>query len=154
MLNNEPQYLNNNPVYSFYFNWNTGKLSYKKLSVVGYDYTDGFQLDILDEYKLIEEQQKRRFIFFKKKKTFHLYRIKSHLISDDKEYAKIKFLYHFLKTFNNYERDNISYKVKHMILNAKILYDKIVEKKPDLILKAITDKISTDSVFASEYWRY
>lgn len=134
------QYYNDDQVYKFYFDWKTCRLNYKKLLVVSYNYMDELQWNVVDEYILRENFTIKKFFIFKEKK-FHTHRICSHLISDDYTQAKIKFLYHFLKEVGD-NKDFSSYKLNSMIIIARRLYNEYVEKTPDLILKAVTTKLT------------
>ena len=146
------KYANDSTVYNFYFNYETGKLLFKELIVSGYDYMDGCQWSIVDEYKLVEEYYIKKYIFFTKRQ-FYIHRIAGHLISDNIEFARIKFLYHFLKVFNFKPSANISTPLLKLHEVALNLYNELIEYSPELILQAVEDRLATENRMDS-YWRY
>lgn len=143
------KYQINTKVYNFSFEYDTGKLVCKELFVVGYEYMDGLQYEIIDEYRLIEEYTIKKYFIFKKKK-FACHRLKSHIISDDKECAKIKFLHYFLKEFKHIALHDYNNKIGNFIKSAKILYNEVLTNNPEKILIAVSGKISKNDVV--QFW--
>lgn len=146
------KYANDSIVYNFYFNYETGKLLFKELIVSGYDYMDGCQWSVVDEYKLVEEYYVKKYIFFTKRQ-FHIHRIAGHLISDNIEYARIKFLYHFLKVFNFKPSLNISKPLLKLHNIAFKMYNEIMESNPEMILQAVEDRLASETRMDS-YWKH
>lgn len=141
----------NSLVYSFYFDFKSGELLYKKLIVSGYSYLDKCCSHVIDEYLCIEESTKTKYLFFNKK-IFIIHHIHSHLLSDKIEFSKIKFLYHFLTSFNFEDSANISNELFVMYNRAKIEYSRIFNESPEMILQALTDKITSYDHF-NNFWR-
>ena len=146
----DAQYTNDTTVYNFYFDWNSNELKYKTLVVVGFNYVEENNTwNVIDEYTLIEEYVEKKFFLFKKKK-FKTHKIKSHLISDNIQFAKVKFLYYFINTFNDLDFEYCATNIKAMMITANKLYNDLIENNPDIIFRAMTAKISDDNVI---YWR-
>ena len=146
------KYAKDTVVYNFYFDYESAKLLYKKMMVTNYDYMDGCQFFIIDEYTLIEEYFVKKY-FFLTKKMYYIHRIPGHMISDNIEYAKIKFLYHFLKTFNFKQPENVSKPLYRLHTIACEIYNEILENFPETVLRATEDKITTNENYHT-YWRY
>ena len=74
----------------------------------------------------------------------HKFRAQGHIISDDINISKAKFLHYFLKRFSFTDNHTISAELSKMIYVANSLYNELLENEPQLILKAINDKLSED----------
>lgn len=146
----EQKYSKDSLVYTYYFDWETTELVYKELFVANYEYMDGPQWNIIDEYKLIEFIATTKWWVFKTLKP-HIHRIKGHLISDDLEYARAKFLYHFLQSYKDIKKDFVSPELVRMVDIALPLYNEMVEIYPDVVYRAITEKLSEDG--SDSFWR-
>ncbi len=144
------KYPTGSTVYNFYFDYDTSELVHKELIVSGYDYMDGCQWSVIDEYRLEEHFYKPKFYFFKTK-CVYVYKICGHLISDKPEYAKTKFLHNFLNTFTPYER--IPANILKMYETAKEEYNKILDTNPEYLFKAITKKMAENTQL-QDLWRY
>lgn len=143
------EYQKGTRVYTYYFDYDTNELICKELVVLRYDYLDGCQWSIIDEYTLEEEIIEKKYYFFKKKKAVK-HTIVGHLISDNREKAKLRFLHNFLTTFVVGERTPD----KIIALNkiAKMYYEEMIETNPEIVLSGLTEKLVSDNK-VQYYWR-
>lgn len=137
-------------VYTYYFDYETHELICKELKVVRYDYLDGCQWNVIDEYTLEEEIVETKYYFFKKKKSIKHTAV-GHLISDNKDKAKLRFLHNFLQTFIC-ESERTPEKLIKLNKLAKSYYNEMVENKPEIVLTGLTEKLISDNRI-QYYWR-
>lgn len=135
------KYQKDDIVYSYYFDWKTSELKFDTLIVYNYEYLDGMQWNIIDEYALYKVYEIPYFKFWKKKKQ-KLIRLPGLLISDDNIVAKIKLLHHLLNSFGYIlDSDSRSYSTEKNLLNivenAKKELDTLSYKYPEKFFKAI-----------------
>ena len=139
----EQKFKKDSKVFVFYFDRDTAELKYREAIVSSYDYMDGPQWNVVDEYTLYEFRIIKKWFFFKKTLTYK-FKTQGHIISDDINISKAKFLHYFLKKFSFTDNHTISTELSKMIYVANSLYNELLENEPHLILKAINDKLSED----------
>lgn len=137
-------------VFKFYIDKETSTLRYRYLPISFYDYMDGMQWVVIDEYTLIEYTFKRKFFFFKETKQ-RRYNYPATLIDPDYLTAKAKFLYQYFMYYGGkvdfdvlVEDDPKLYSVirKH--------YDDLLIDYPELMLKMKTGIIDVEY---KHFWR-
>ncbi len=132
-------------VYFWGFVYETAELKYDSCQVVRYDYLDGAQWTIIDEYLLSKKYIETKWGFIKTEKS-NMLRMPGHLISNDIILAKLTFLYHFLEAFH-YPSSLRSDEMHRMVNNAKNEYNYYIEKFPELIIKAAKPKLVDSQSF-------
>ena len=141
------KYPKDTEVYTFYYDWNTAELNSELLTVYGYEYMDGMQWNVTDEYTLFKEYFIPFFKFFKKKKTTFV-RLPGILINPDKVVAEIKFHHYVLERFGHDEEKHRAYdpktKLIDVIVNSKKKLNILTEKYPEKVIKAFGDVIKPD----------
>jgi len=135
----EQKYETDSTVYNWYFDIDTSDLKCQELKVFRWNYMDGMQWQVMDEYMLVQETFVQYFKFFRKKKTNFL-RKPGYLISSDKRYAKILLVTEMLKGFGYIlEKDSnhtCSDGTHKAVITAKAEYDRLSEEYPELIVKS------------------
>lgn len=128
------EYKLNDIVYYWGFVYETGELKYETCKVNQYDYLDGAQWNVIDEYILTTTYESTKWGFIKTKDR-RRFRMPGHLISHDIILAKITFLFHFLNAFS-YPSSLRSDERQRMISVAEKEYQHYIKEFPELILKA------------------
>jgi len=129
---------NGTKVFNWYYDLDTTELKVQELVVSRWDYLDGMQWDVIDEYILIKETKEPYFKFFKKSVKKQI-RLPGYLVSPDKMYAKVMLVDQMLKSFG-YMLDESSLHLCSKgtytnVQNAKEEYKSLVEYYPELIVK-------------------
>ena len=145
------EYPKGTTVYTFYFDYDTSELICKELKVASYDYLDGCQWNIIDEYRLDEEIIETKYYFFKKKKII-THTVIGHLLSDNVDKAKVRFLHNFLTTFTIHNPSKTPERLIKLVALAKTYYNEMVENKPEIVLTGITEKLVPNNRI-QYYWR-
>lgn len=128
-------------VYSYYFDWETAELKHDTLIVYNYEYLDGMQWNVVDEYTCYKECEVPHLKFFKKKKQ-SLVRLPGLLISDDPIVAKIKLLNQCVERFGYVSEQDKPYlepKLVKIAKKAKSELKTLSEQYPEKFLKAINN---------------
>lgn len=137
------RYKRDDKVYVWCFSLETGKLIYDSYTIGYYEYMDGPQWNIVDEYILTKSYTKTKWGFIKSTDTITIRR-PGHIISHDITLAKLSFLYHFLDLYN-FKPNVHSDEMIKMIEIAKEEYNYYMINFPELIIKASKPKITENN---------
>ncbi len=147
-FNMNRKYKNDTTVYNWYFDLHTAELKCQELIVYRWDYMDGMQWQVVDEYQLLQEYTIPYFKFWKQKKT-NIIRRPGYLISSDKTYAKLLLLSEMVKSFGYLMEDKIvptcSEGTMKAVTIAQREYQTIADLYPELIVKSFGEFKPEDS---------
>ena len=139
-MRTKQKYISNDIVYSWYFDLHTSELTCRELTVFRWDYMDGMQWKVVDEYQLVHEYKVPWMKFLTKTKKEFIRR-PGYLISNDRTYAKLLVVDEMVKSFGYLlEKDykgydcasEATYKASS---KAKEELSELSEKYPELVVK-------------------
>jgi hypothetical protein len=130
-------------VYTHFYDYETHEILCEEYQVWRYDYMDGMQWNVIDEYQLMAFDTVRKYIFFKTKKRRFLNR-PSHLIHKDKEISRTLLIMCVLDKFNFDDEKFVSIELKRIVHHARKEYKKIESEKPELLLKVSSIPVLTE----------
>lgn len=133
------KYKNDTTVFNWFFDLGTAELKCQELTVYSWEYMDGMQWHVVDEYQLLQEYYIPFFKFFKKKKT-NIIRRPGYLISSDKNYAKMMLVAEMVKGFGYILERDLEYTcsdgTRKAIITAQKEYEIMSEEYPELVVKS------------------
>ncbi|RLC44457.1 MAG: hypothetical protein DRH57_09160, partial [Candidatus Cloacimonadota bacterium] len=129
---------NDTKVFNWYFDLDTSELKCRDLTVSRWDYMDGMQWEVIDEYQLIKETTVPYFKFFSRVEKSNV-RLPGYLISSNRLYAKLLLLDSMIKSFGYMLlADSLSLCSRTTYINvskAEKEYQLMIEEYPELIVK-------------------
>jgi len=147
-------YENDSTVYSYFFDWDTTELKYEKLTVYNYEYLDGMQWNIVDQYMMHLEYTETYWKFFKKKRQKTV-RLPGLLISNDKIIAKIKLFQFTLEHFGYVIKNDRDYNPEPNLINVvswvRDEMNKLLGDCPEKCLQAIDNIVPDEKNYS--IWR-
>ncbi len=148
------KYKNDTVVYNWFFDLHTAELKCQELIVYRWDYMDGMQWEVVDEYQLLQEYTIPYFKFWKKKKT-NIIRLPGYLISSNKTYAKLMLMSEMVKSFGYLLEDKIVPTCNDDTMKAIIIaqqeYQTMCDLYPELIVKSFGE-FKPEGKNSGRYW--
>jgi len=131
---------NGSTVFNWYFDLDSSELKCQYLTITRWDYMDGMQWEVIDEYELFNEVKEPYFKFFKKL-VKHRVRLPGYLISPNKLYAKLLFVDSMVKSFGYMlSQDTVSLCSQTTYISvskAANEYRLMIEEYPELVVKVL-----------------